>query len=82
VKTANFTFSRRWAKIPIQLLLDTGGDPSALVADRERLRVALERVKAHRAACPDRIDRSSLNRRLSQYARGERAELFCDIIGG
>ncbi len=44
-------------------LLDSGGDVPDLVRDRERLQVALERVKAHRAARPDRIDRRAINRR-------------------
>jgi hypothetical protein len=62
-------------------VLDSDGNISALVADRERLLAALERVKTHRDACPDRIDRSEVNQRLRQYACGERDELFCDIIG-
>jgi hypothetical protein len=65
----------------MQRLLDSGGDVSALVGDREQLLGALERVKAHRAAHPDRIDRRAMNQRLRQYARGEREELFCEIIG-
>lgn len=65
----------------LQGLLDAGGDPSTFVAGRERLLGALARVKAHRAARPDRIDRKAMNRRLLQYARGEREELFCEIIG-
>jgi hypothetical protein len=62
-------------------LLDSDGDVSPLVGNRERLLIALERVKAHRAARPDRMDRRAMNRRLGQYARGEREELFCEIIG-
>jgi hypothetical protein len=65
----------------MQRLLDSAGDHLDASWDRERLRVALERVKAHRAARPDRIDRTAMNQRLQQYARGERDELFCDIIG-
>ncbi len=65
----------------LQCLLDSGGDLATFVVDRERLLGALERVKAHRAARPDRIDRKAINRRLRQYARGEREELFCEIIG-
>lgn len=67
----------------MQRLLDSNssGDVSTLVGDRERLRVALGRVKAHRAARPDRIDRRAINQRLRQYASGEREELFCEIIG-
>jgi hypothetical protein len=65
----------------MQRVLDDDGDIAALVADRERLRAALERVKAHREACPDHINRSEVNQRLRQYACGERDELFCDIIG-
>jgi hypothetical protein len=55
----------------LQRLLESGGDVSALVVDRERLRVALERVKAHRAARPHRIDRRAINQRLRQYTRNE-----------
>jgi hypothetical protein len=62
-------------------VLDSDGDRSAVGADRERLLGALKRVRAHRDACPDRIDRSAVNQRLRQYAGGERDELFCDIIG-
>jgi len=65
----------------MQRILDSAGDISAVVANRKRLRAALERVKAHRDACPDRIDRTEINQRLSQYAGGEWDELFCDIIG-
>lgn len=65
----------------MQRVLDADGDISALVADRERLLDALERVKAHRDACPDRMDRSAVNQRLRQYACGAWDELFCDIIG-
>jgi hypothetical protein len=64
----------------MQRVLDSDGAISALVADRERLLAALERVKVHREACPDRIDRSEVNRWLRQYACGELDELFCDII--
>jgi hypothetical protein len=72
-----------WALIveTMRGVLDSDSDISPLVADRERLLGALERVKAHQAACPDRIDRSAMNQRLRQYACGERDELFCDIIG-
>ena len=65
----------------MQRVLDADGAISALVADRERLLDAVERVKAHRDACPDRMDRSAVNQRLRQYACGEWVELFCDIIG-
>jgi hypothetical protein len=65
----------------MQRVLDSDGDISALAADRERLMAALERVKAHRNACPERIDRREVNHRLRQYACGEWDELFCDIIG-
>ena len=62
-------------------LLDSGGDMPSPVWDRDRLRVALERVKAHRAARPECIDRRAINQRLWQYAHGEREELFYEIIG-
>src|SRR5262249_33573292 len=39
---------------------------------------AVERVKAHSDLRPDRIDRHEINRRLQQYARGDREWLFCD----
>ena len=61
--------------------LDSDGDVSHLRSNRERLAIALEKIKTHRAARPDRIDLRAVNRRLLQYARGEREELFCEIIG-
>ena len=79
-----------WDKLPrqefalmaetVQRILNSDGD-RPLIPDREILLAALERVKAHRAACPDRIDRRVINQRLRQYARGERDWLFCDTIG-
>jgi hypothetical protein len=65
----------------VQRVLDSDGDLSVVIRDRQRLRGALERVKEHRAACPERIDRIAMNQRLQQYARGELDELFCDTIG-
>ena len=65
----------------IKRVLHSNGDISALAADRERLLGALERVKAHRNACPERIDRREVNHRLRQYTCGKWDELFCDIIG-
>ncbi len=65
----------------VERVLDSGGDRS-VIGDRESLLAALERVKAHRAARPDRIDRGAINRRLRQYARGDRDWLFCDTIAG
>ena len=64
-----------------QRFFDSGGDRSA-IGDCEGLSAALERVEAHRALRPDRLDRRAINRRLHQYARGERAWLFCDTVGG
>ena len=57
-----------WALLAeiLQRVLDSEGAIAALVADRERLLAALERVKAHREACPDRLDRSEVNQRLWQ----------------
>jgi hypothetical protein len=79
-----------WDKLPrqefallaetVQRRLNSDGD-RPLIPDREILLTALERVKAHRAACPDRIDRRVINQRLRQYARGERDWPFCDTIG-
>ena len=37
--------------------------------------------KEHRKRGPDKIDRSAMNRRLRQYARGDREWLFCETIG-
>lgn len=71
---------RRMAEA-VQRFLDAG-DNRSVIGDRERLSVALERVKAHRELRPDRVDRRAINRRLQQYARGERGWLFCDTIGG
>jgi hypothetical protein len=71
---------RRMAEA-VQRFLDSGSDRSA-IGDREGLSAALERVNAHRARRPDWLDRRAINRRLQQYARGERAWLFCDTIGG
>lgn len=67
----------------MRCVLESGPDTnlSTVIADRERLAGALERVKAHQAARTDRIDRRALNERLRQYARGQRDQLFCDIIG-
>ena len=65
----------------VERVLDSGGDRS-VIGDRKILLAALERVKAHRAARPDRMDRRSINQRLRQYAGGERDWLFCDTIGG
>ena len=65
----------------VQHFLNSGGDRSA-IGDLETLRAALERVKAHQALWPDRLDPRAINRRLQQYARGERAWLFCDTVGG
>ncbi len=65
----------------VERVLDSGGDRS-VTGDRESLLAALERVKAHRAARPDRIVRGAINRRLRQYARGDRDWLFCDTIAG
>jgi hypothetical protein len=71
---------RRMAQA-VQRFLDSGGDRST-IGDREGLSAAIERVEAHRAQRPDRLDRRAINRRLQQYARGERAWLFCDTIEG
>jgi hypothetical protein len=60
--------------------LDSKGDRS-VIGDRESLMAAVERVKAHSNLRPDRIDRREINRRLQQYARGDREWLFCDRIG-
>ena len=65
----------------VQRFLDSGGERSA-IGDREVLSAALERVNAHRALRPDRLDRRAINHRLRQYVRGERAWLFCDTMGG
>jgi len=65
----------------LQRVLD-GSDEQPITDNRDNLRVALDRVKAHRARRPDRIDRREINRRLRQYARGDREWLFCETIGG
>jgi Plasmid pRiA4b ORF-3-like protein len=65
----------------VKRVLDFDGDHS-VIKDRQSLLAALERVKAHRAASPDRFDRRVINERLGQYTRGERAWLFCETIGG
>lgn len=74
---------REWALMAetVEHVLGAGGERS-VIEDRESLLAALERVKAHRAARPDRIDRRRINQRLRQYARGERDWLFCETIGG
>jgi hypothetical protein len=64
----------------VKRFLDSSGDRS-VIGDRERLMGAVERVKAHSDLRPDRIDRREINRRLQQYARGDREWLFCDRIG-
>jgi len=58
----------------------SSGDRS-VIGDRESLTAAVERVKAHSDLRPDRINRREINRRLRQYARGDREWLFCDRIG-
>jgi hypothetical protein len=63
----------------VKRVLDTGQRPIA--EERCRLQRAVGRVKAHRAQRPDRIDRRAINRRLKQYASGDRAWLFHDTIG-
>jgi len=65
----------------VKRFLDSGGDRS-VIGDREGLISALDRLKAHSDLRPDRIDRRAINRRLRQYARGDRKWLFCDRIGG
>jgi Plasmid pRiA4b ORF-3-like protein len=65
----------------VERVLDSGGDRS-VIGDHESLLAALERVKAHRATRPDRLDRGTVNRRLRQYASGDRDWLFCDTIAG
>ena len=64
----------------VKRFLDSKGDRS-VIEDRESLIAAVERVKAHSDLRPDRIDRRAINRRLQQYARGDREWLFCDRIG-
>jgi hypothetical protein len=64
----------------VKRFLDSSGDRS-VIGDRESLMVAVERVKAHSNLRPDRINRREINRRLQQYARGDRGWLFCDRIG-
>ena len=64
----------------VKRFLDSSGDRS-VIGDRESLMAAVERVKAHSDLRPDRIDRREINRRLQQYARGDREWLFCDRIG-
>jgi hypothetical protein len=65
----------------LQCVLDRGG-AGCVIPDRQSLLGALDRVKAHHAARPDRIDRRVINERLGQYARGDREWLFCETIGG
>jgi hypothetical protein len=64
----------------VKRFLDSSGDRS-VIGDRESLMGAVERVKAHSDLRPDRIDRREINRRLQQYACGDRGWLFCDRIG-
>ena len=64
----------------VQRFLGFGGEHSA-IGDRGGLSAALERLKAHRELRPNRIGQRAINRRLQQYARGERAWLSCDTIG-
>ena len=65
----------------MERVLDSNGDRS-VIGDRGSLLEAIERVRAHRATHPDRIDRRVINERLRQYASGDRDWLFCDTIGG
>jgi hypothetical protein len=64
----------------VKRFLDSSGDRS-VIGDRESLMAAVKRVKTHSDLRPDRIDRREINRRLQQYARGDREWLFCDRIG-
>ncbi len=50
--------------------------------DGEKLLAAATAWREHRKRSPDKIDRSAMNKRLRQYAVGDRAWLFCEIIGG
>ena len=49
--------------------------------DGEKLLAAVTAWKEHRKRCPDKIDRRGINKRLRQYAMGDRKWLFCEIIG-
>ena len=91
METGNPRWRAWWDAMPRQelaLLAETlqrvldGSDEQPITDNRDNLRVALDRVKAHRARRPDRIDRREINRRLRQYARGDREWLFCETIGG
>jgi hypothetical protein len=64
----------------VQRVFDSGGDRSVM-GDRHGLIAALERVKAYQDRRPDRIHRREINRRLQQYACGDRDWLFCETIG-
>ena len=65
----------------VQHFLNSDGDRFA-IGDRETLRAALERVKAHQALRPNRLAPARHQSPTPQYARGERAWLFCDTVGG
>lgn len=49
--------------------------------DGEKLLAAVTAWKEHRKLSPDKIDRDAMNKRLRQYAMGDREWLFCEIIG-
>lgn len=50
--------------------------------DREKLLTAATAWKEHQKRSPDKMDRSTVNKRLRQYAVGDREWLFCEMIGG
>ena len=50
--------------------------------DGEKLLAAATAWKEHQKRYPDKMDRSTVNKRLRQYATGDREWLFCEIIGG
>lgn len=56
-------------------------DESLHVGDGETLLAAVTAWEEHRKRSPDKIDRSAINKRLRQYACGDRKWLFCEIIG-
>ena len=56
-------------------------DESIHVGDGETLLAAVTAWEEHRKRSPDKIGRSAINKRLRQYASGDRKWLFCEIIG-
>ena len=66
----------------LERLLNSGEGDGSVLGDGKKLLAAVGLVKEYSRRRPDRLDRNAVNKRLRQYARGDREWLFCEIIGG